>query len=373
MARRRRKNRDNAGRRSRRRRHRKASPLLRLNKGRKSRRRKSSKGGKRRISRRRRRSGGGKRRVTRAVRRAARRRRVAGRFKTIRRLVPSISAADAHRIAKKLRPNKGKRRRSRRNPAGIIGGAQAQAKALVGLLGQAGMAWVAGRVVGNTLNMVLDKVPAIGDRLGKHKPVVASLAAVVIGDQLSRPGRPLAKFRTPILIGTGLVAIDKIINAYLAPVLPAQVKGFLGLGQIPAFWQQNASEPYQQSAVQGVGEYVEVPPGVGMGAIQEAAAGMGEYIEVPPGVGIGAVQEAAAGLGEYVEVAPGMQGLGMVQEAAAGMGNFPRVGTGYEGARIAALPPGNMPIPITRSPAEAAFESAHAGGDGLFDEGGIFN
>ena len=105
------------------------------------------------------------------------------------------------------------------------------------------------------------------DKLGAFaKPVVA--AAVCAGAHFATKKGPLAKWRGPIMLGTGINLIDALVSAFA----PADVKSMFGLGDSGLY--DRALSEYVST-----GEYVEM-------------AGLSDYVTVD-GVEeeLGAVQE----------------------------------------------------------------------------------
>jgi hypothetical protein len=144
----------------------------------------------------------------------------------------------------------------------------------------------------------------LANKVGPRLPGVSALGAfagpaVAIGtvfglNFLTKKVGALAKYRTGLMLGAGLAALDSLVTAFA----PASVKGMLGVGDI-----------YDQA----MGEYVSVGDYIQMGAepIDDDIA-MSDYIQVGAEEELGAVEEE---LGMGVEEELGNDLLGGVSQS----------------------------------------------------------
>lgn len=160
--------------------------------------------------------------------------------------------------------------RYRRNPVGgLVGSVITAAKVAVPVAASLYLTRFASSKAG--------MIPVIGpqlERLGRaRRPIVAALM-VLAGNVLTGPGRFgfLRKFRTGVMLGTGINLVDAIVSA----IAPDTVKGMFGLSDADGIYDEALSE-YTQ-----VGDYVEV------GDYEEE---MGDYIAVGAEEDLGMEQE----------------------------------------------------------------------------------
>lgn len=144
----------------------------------------------------------------------------------------------------------------------------------------------------------------VANKIGPRLPGVAALGgfagpALAVGTVLAlnfatKKVAALAKYRTGLMLGAGLAALDSLVTAFA----PASVKGMLGVGDI-----------YDQA----MGEYVSVGDYIQMGAdpIDDDIA-MSDYIQVGAEEELGAVEEE---LGMGVEEELGNDLLGGVSQS----------------------------------------------------------
>lgn len=147
------------------------------------------------------------------------------------------------------------RRHYRKNPGGmLIDLAKRAAPVLLGLYGA--------RLLVSKLG---PRIPGVS-RLGAlQSPLLAVGAVLAINFVTKKVGR-LAKYRSELLLGTGLNMVDTLIRAFA----PDSVKAAIGVGD-------------------GLGDYMYAP---GMGAYAEdPSRAMGDYVQMGEYVAIGDVEE----------------------------------------------------------------------------------
>jgi hypothetical protein len=169
-------------------------------------------------------------------------------------------------------------RRYRRNPGGmLIDLAKRAAPVLVGLYGA--------RLI---VSKIGPKVPGVS-RLGTFQGPALAIGAVLLVNFVTKKVGKLAKYRSELLLGTGLNALDSLITTFA----PASVKGMIGAGDV----------------YQALGDYVALP-----GA---NSPGMGDYLYA--GGGGPPINDDLA-MGEYVAMGDVEQELGMVEQDLGMMG-----------------------------------------------------
>jgi hypothetical protein len=132
-------------------------------------------------------------------------------------------------------------------------------------------------------NKIGPRLPGISSLGALASPVMA-VGTVLLVNFATKKIAALAKYRTGLMLGAGLAALDSLVTAFA----PASVKGMLGVGDI-----------YDQA----MGEYVAVGDYIQMGAEEE----LGDYIQV----GADPIDDdiAMSGLGVEEEL-----GLGVEEE-----------------------------------------------------------
>jgi len=216
------------------------------------------------------------------------------------------------------------RKHYRRNPGGmLIDLAKRAAPVLIGLYGA--------RLL---VTKVGPRIPLVS-RLGTFQGPALAIGAVLFTNFITKKVGKLAKYRSELLLGTGLAALDSLISTFA----PASIKSMIGVGDV-----------YDRALL---GEYVQMPVG------EYIQAEMGEYVAV------GGVEEE---LGTVEEE------LGMVEEELGGEGSF---GQGVSHAALLAPVPAQAyvtPVP-TRSyvspvpAATSAFDEARGLYRGIFAGG----
>jgi len=146
---------------------------------------------------------------------------------------------------------------------------------------------------------------------------VATLVGVILLTRL-KPVRKLgSRVTTPLLIGSGIAAVQSVLTA----VLPDSVKSQIGIAGMGLLDISNRGTPYDAMALRayervptsGMGGY-ERTPTAGMGAIEQHLAGEGfgnaerMMDAAEAAAGIGDVIEAAAGLSEVGRYVPDLSG-----------------------------------------------------------------
>lgn len=106
-------------------------------------------------------------------------------------------------------------------------------------------------------NKIGPRLPGIS-ALGALAAPVAAVGTVIGVNFLTKKVGALAKYRTGLLLGSALAALDSLVTAFA----PASVKTMLGVGDI-----------YDQA----MGEYVAVGDYIQMGGVEEE---LGDYIQV---------------------------------------------------------------------------------------------
>lgn len=169
------------------------------------------------------------------------------------------------------------RRGYRKNPGGmLIDLAKRAAPVLIGLYGA--------RMIVSKLG---PKIPGVS-RLGSFQSPALAIGAVLLTNFVTKKVGRLAKYRTELMLGTGLNALDTLINAFA----PASVKAMIGVGDV----------------YDAVGDYVAMSDYIHAGNGQPVDdSSMGEY------VAIGDVEEEL-GLVE--------EELGVVEEELGDQGSF---------------------------------------------------
>lgn len=186
------------------------------------------------------------------------------------------------------------------------------------------------------------RVPGVS-RLGTFQAPALAIGAVLLVNFVTKKVGRLAKYRSELLLGTGLNALDTLINTFA----PASVKGLIGAGDV-----------YDRA----LGEYISMP-GIG--------GGMGEYLHDGGGIPI---DDSA--MGEYVAVGDVEEELGMVEEELGMMGveeELGDIGGVSRGALVRAVPSQSFLAPVPdRSfvrpvlPATAAFDNPRSLMRGIF-------
>lgn len=123
------------------------------------------------------------------------------------------------------------------------------------------------------------RIPGVS-RLGTFQGPALAIGAVLLVNFVTKKVGKLAKYRNELLLGTGLNALDSLIQTFA----PASVKGMIGAGDV----------------YQALGDYVQVGPG-----------GVGDYMYAGGG---GAPIDDSISMGEYVGVGDVDEELGMVEE-----------------------------------------------------------
>ncbi len=282
--------------------------------------RKRAKGGKRRRARRRK-SGGKRRRARRKKRSSKRRSRRRGRKRAKggkrrarrkkggkRRRRRRASAARTVRMKRGphgtliMNPTRRRRRKSRRrgrrrarraarrygkrhyrkNPGGmLIDLAKRAAPVLIGLYGA--------RLL---VTRVGPKIPGVSKLGSLQSPLLAVGAILAVNFATKKIGK-LAKYRTELLLGTGLNALDALISAFA----PASVKAMIGVGDVYdralGEYLHAGAGPYAEDPSRAMGEYVQMGEYVSMGAVDEELGAVDEEL--------GAVDEELGDEGSYGE------------------------------------------------------------------------
>lgn len=121
------------------------------------------------------------------------------------------------------------------------------------------------------------RIPGVS-RLGTFQGPALAIGAVLAVNLLTRKVGKLAKYRSELLLGTGLNALDSLIQTFA----PASVKGMIGAGDV----------------YQALGDYVQT------------VGPMGDYMYA----GSGAPIDDELAMGDYVAVGAVEEELGMVEE-----------------------------------------------------------
>jgi hypothetical protein len=131
---------------------------------------------------------------------------------------------------------------------------------------------------------------AATSKLGSLQGPVLSIAAVFAVHFLTKKVARLAKYRSELLLGTGLHMVDAVIGAFA----PASVKAAIGVGDV-----------YDRA----LGEYLYA----GAGGQPAEDPAMGEYVQMGEYVAVGDVEEELGAVEEE---------LGAVEEELGGEGSF---------------------------------------------------
>jgi hypothetical protein len=200
------------------------------------------------------------------------------------------------RRSRRVHRRYGRRRHYRSNPGGmLIDLAKRAAPVLIGLYGA--------RLL---VTKIGPRIPLVS-RLGTFQGPALAIGAVLFTNFVTKKVGKLAKYRSELLLGTGLAALDSLISTFA----PASVKAMIGVGDV-----------YDRALL---GEYVQMPMGEYI-----HADGMGEYVAV------GDVEEELGAVEEE---------LGMVEEELGGEGSF---GQGVSHAALLAPVPAQAyvtPVP----------------------------
>lgn len=188
---------------------------------------------------------------------------------------------------------------------------------------------------------VFVRIPGV-DRLGVLTEPVLAIGAVVVTNFATKKVRFLAKYRSELLLGTGLNLVNSLISAFA----PASVKAAIGVGDI-----------YDRA----LGEYIHAGAGA---PAEDPAFAMGEYVQMGEYVAVGDVQEE---LGVDEE-------LGGVEEELGDEGSW---GEGVSrGSMLKQVPQSQMLAPVpTRSytmavpPATQAYDNPAELYQGIFSGG----
>lgn len=198
-----------------------------------------------------------------------------------------------------------------------------------------------GVIVSRVLIKQANKIAAFS-KLGQAQAPALAIGAVLLTHVLTKKVGKLAKYRTELMLGTSLNALDVLISTFA----PASVKGMIGTGD---FYSQAFGDYVQMNPVNGFGDYMYA--GGGGPPISE----MGEYVS------IGAVEEELGAVEEE---------LGMVEEE---LGSIP--GGLSEGSLLRPVPSQAMLAPVPdRSfvrpvpPATQAFDNPSSLYRGIFAE-----
>lgn len=131
------------------------------------------------------------------------------------------------------------------------------------------------------------KIPGVS-ALGTFQGPALAIGTVLLTSYATKKVGALAKYRSEILLGTGLAALDALISAFA----PASVKSMIGVGDV-----------YDRA----LGEYVQ----------------MGEYIE-----NVAGARPVNDGMGEYVQLTGAEEELGLDEE----LGLEEELGLGDQGS-----------------------------------------
>jgi hypothetical protein len=246
-------------------------------------RRRKRRGGKRRRRRGRKRARGGRRRKRRKRKGGGRRRkrRSSGATTVVMRRGPhGTLIMNPRRRRRRKSRRRGRRRASRRygrkfrrnvGAGMLLDLAKRAAPVLIGLYGA--------RLLVSKLG---PRIPGVS-RLGAlQSPLLAVGAVIAVNFATKKIGR-LAKYRSELLLGTGLNMVDALISAFA----PASVKAAIGVGDV-----------YDRA----LGEYLHAGAGA---PAEDPSMAMGEYVQMGEYVAVGDVEEELGAVEEE---------LGMVEE-----------------------------------------------------------
>ena len=172
----------------------------------------------------------------------------------------------------------------------------------------------AGFFAARVLGKGLAKVDMITKLTGEWTPIVGNLAAVAGVWFLSQPGKPLARYRSELLIGTGLSLVDSLLKKFS---VMQDWLGDSGMGE----YSGDGIGAYVTEPTSGFGAYVTEPTsGLGLPAyqpmgqeFQQAAAGLSDAEEEALIEGM-SLSEAD----RLIDDAESAAGVGQIREAAAG-------------------------------------------------------
>jgi hypothetical protein len=174
------------------------------------------------------------------------------------------------------------RRHYRKNPGGmLIDLAKRAAPVLLGLYGA--------RLLVSKLG---PRVPMV-NRLGALQNPALAVGAVLAVNFITKKVARLAKYRSELLLGTGLNMVDAIISAFA----PASVKAAIGVGDVydralGEYIHAGAGQPAEDPAM---GEYVQMGEYVAVGGVEEELGAVEEEL------GMGGVEEELGDQGSYGE------------------------------------------------------------------------